>query len=68
MVLPSVLHLGRGRLNLSFEGLMRRDRLVFDVCKLRQLALVLTLGGGYADPIDRTVQAHVNTIGCVNVF
>ena len=50
-----------GRLSLSFEGLSRRDRMVFDLCRSNHIPLVLTMGGGYADPISRTVEAHVNT-------
>lgn len=50
-----------GRLSLSFEGLRRRDRMVFEMCGLHGVPLVLTLGGGYADPISRTVEAHAAT-------
>jgi len=50
-----------GRLALSMDGLARRDSLVFAMCKLHGLPLVLTMGGGYSEPIARTVAAHVNT-------
>lgn len=50
-----------GRLALSFEGLQERDRRVFEMCRFNRFALVLTLGGGYADPITRTVAAHATT-------
>ena len=50
-----------GRLRLSLEGLARRDRMVFEMCALHRFPLVLTLGGGYADPIARTVEAHAAT-------
>ncbi len=47
-----------GRLALSLAGVAERDRLVFELaCKLA-VPLVMTLGGGYARPIDATVQAH----------
>jgi acetoin utilization deacetylase AcuC-like enzyme len=50
-----------GRLSLSFEGLRGRDRMVFEMCGLQGFPLVLTLGGGYSDPISLTVKAHANT-------
>jgi acetoin utilization deacetylase AcuC-like enzyme len=50
-----------GRLGLSRQGLMERDRVVFAAAKGRGIPLVITLGGGYAEPVERTVEAHVNT-------
>jgi acetoin utilization deacetylase AcuC-like enzyme len=58
-----------GRLGLSFEGLRMRDKMVFEMCNLHRIPLVLTLGGGYADPISRTVEAHLNTyLAALNLF
>jgi acetoin utilization deacetylase AcuC-like enzyme len=48
-----------GRLALTLEGLQQRDRLVLEA--LRGIPLVITLGGGYAEPIEMTAQAHANT-------
>lgn len=50
-----------GRLDLSMLGLARRDRLVLETCRAAEIPLVLTMGGGYALPIERTVQGHVQT-------
>ena len=50
-----------GRLALSLEGMKARDERVIGSAKERGLPLVITLGGGYAEPIDRTVEAHANT-------
>jgi acetoin utilization deacetylase AcuC-like enzyme len=50
-----------GRLALSLDGLRQRDRLVFEACRDRGVPLVITLGGGYAEPIAQTVEAHANT-------
>jgi len=50
-----------GRLALSHAGLMERDRAVFEIVKLHGIPVVVTLGGGYADPIGLTVEAHANT-------
>ncbi len=48
-----------GTLDLSFEGLMKRDQMVFEFAKGKPLAMAI--GGGYAKPIELTVRAHVNT-------
>jgi acetoin utilization deacetylase AcuC-like enzyme len=50
-----------GRLGLSHAGLAERDRTVFEIIRLAGLPVVVTLGGGYADPIKRTGEAHANT-------
>jgi acetoin utilization deacetylase AcuC-like enzyme len=50
-----------GRLALTHEGLRRRDRMVMEGCRDRGIPFVITLGGGYADPIERTAEAHANT-------
>lgn len=50
-----------GRLSLSMDGLARRDRLVIETARNAEIPLALTMGGGYARPIDLTVQAHVQT-------
>lgn len=50
-----------GRLALTHEGLMERDRMVLASARAAGIPLVLTLGGGYAQPITETVRAHVNT-------
>jgi acetoin utilization deacetylase AcuC-like enzyme len=50
-----------GRLNLTHAGLVARDRAVFEISKLHALPIVVTLGGGYAEPIELTVEAHANT-------
>ena len=50
-----------GRLALSTAGLAARDHMVFEFVRREGLPVVVTLGGGYAEPIDRTVEAHANT-------
>jgi acetoin utilization deacetylase AcuC-like enzyme len=50
-----------GRLALTGRGLQERDRSVFESCRREGVPVVVTLGGGYADPIERTVDAHANT-------
>lgn len=50
-----------GGLALSFEGLEARDRAVVDGCASRGIALVTTLGGGYARRLEDTVRIHATT-------
>lgn len=50
-----------GRLSLTHEGLKSRDRRVIEAARARNIPLVITLGGGYASPIEHTVEAHANT-------
>ena len=50
-----------GRLDVSLDGLRRRDALVLEACAERQLPIALSLGGGYTRTIELTVQAHVQT-------
>jgi len=50
-----------GRLGLTLDGLYRRDRMILAEARRRGVPAVLTLGGGYAEPLDLTVEAHVGT-------
>jgi acetoin utilization deacetylase AcuC-like enzyme len=50
-----------GRLSLTQEGLKARDRRVIGGAHARRIPVVITLGGGYSNPIERTVEAHANT-------
>lgn len=50
-----------GRLALTAEGLRHRDEMVLSGARLRKTPLAITLGGGYSEPIDLTVEAHANT-------
>lgn len=50
-----------GRLDLTFAGLIARDRMVFDVARRLGVPVSIAIGGGYADPISDTVEAYANT-------
>lgn len=50
-----------GRLSLTYDGLLARDERVIGDARKRLIPLVITLGGGYANPIENTVRAHANT-------
>jgi acetoin utilization deacetylase AcuC-like enzyme len=55
-----------GRLGLTFDGVEARDRRVFETLRRMGAPLALVLGGGYADPIDDTVEGHVRTYRALN--
>lgn len=46
-----------GKLNVSREGMRRRNQLVFDAVHQQNLPLVIFMGGGYAKPIDASLDA-----------
>ncbi len=50
-----------GRLALTPEGMAERDAVVMEAVKGRNIPLVITLGGGYSQPIELTVAAHART-------
>ncbi|HZT30995.1 MAG TPA: histone deacetylase [Bryobacteraceae bacterium] len=50
-----------GRLALTHAGLRERDRMLMTACREDAIPLVVTLGGGYANPIRMTAEAHANT-------
>jgi acetoin utilization deacetylase AcuC-like enzyme len=51
-----------GRLGVSKEGLGRRDRLVLNTCRKAGLPVAVVMGGGYAEPVEDTVDIHFNTV------
>jgi acetoin utilization deacetylase AcuC-like enzyme len=50
-----------GKLDLTFDGLMKRDELVLSYAYRSGIPLSLALGGGYAKPIELSVEAYANT-------
>lgn len=50
-----------GRLSLSLEGTMERDRLVLSACHQRNIPVQCSMGGGYAPDVNLIVEAHANT-------
>jgi len=51
-----------GGLDLSMEGLQKRDAGVFGIARESNIPVVTTQAGGYARRIEDTVQIHVNTV------
>ena len=46
-----------GKLNVSREGMRQRNRLVFEAAQTLGIPLVVFMGGGYAKPIDASIDA-----------
>jgi acetoin utilization deacetylase AcuC-like enzyme len=51
-----------GRLGMSKEGLMARDRLVLSACRDAGIPVAVAMAGGYARDTEDTVDIHVRTI------
>ncbi|MGA8428366.1 MAG: histone deacetylase [Candidatus Sulfotelmatobacter sp.] len=51
-----------GGLALTIEGLKKRDELVFRVAKARDIPVMVTYAGGYAQNVEDTVTIHSNTV------
>ena len=51
-----------GRLNLTKEGLRRRDQFVVDRCRLDYVPLAIAMAGGYAPNVDDIVDIHFQTV------
>jgi acetoin utilization deacetylase AcuC-like enzyme len=51
-----------GGLSLTIDGLKRRDELVFRVARARNIPVMVTYAGGYAQNVDDTVTIHCNTV------
>lgn len=50
-----------GRLSLTPQGLIERDRMVFKAARRFAAPFVLTSGGGYSRPIELSAHAHART-------
>ena len=48
-------------MHVSHAGLAARDERVLRWCEEREVPVALTLGGGYAQPLEASIEAHVNT-------
>jgi acetoin utilization deacetylase AcuC-like enzyme len=51
-----------GGLDLTIAGLKSRDELVFRVAKARNIPVMVTYAGGYAQKVEDTVTIHSNTV------
>lgn len=51
-----------GKLALTREGLVLRDRLVREACERLGLPVAVVMAGGYASPIESTVEIQAETV------
>ncbi len=54
-----------GRLAVSLQGCMERDRIVFNAVKQMGIPIVCSMGGGYSPEIRTIIEAHANTFRMV---
>lgn len=50
-----------GKMNISLEGIQKRDHLVFNYAKQNSKAISFVIGGGYSKDIEKTVEANAGT-------
>jgi acetoin utilization deacetylase AcuC-like enzyme len=55
-----------GKLKLSKEGCLERDRFVFNEAKKGGIPVVVVMGGGYSPKIIDILEAHCNTFRAAN--
>jgi len=51
-----------GGLNLTLDGLKRRDELLFRVARAKEIPVMVMYAGGYAVNVEDTVTIHCNTV------
>jgi acetoin utilization deacetylase AcuC-like enzyme len=51
-----------GRLALTKQGLLQRDRIVLEACKGRGIPVAVVMSGGYARQIEDVAEIHFNTV------
>jgi len=51
-----------GRLRLTKQGLVNRDRMVLDAARAAGVPLAIVLGGGYSADLDAIVDIHTATM------
>lgn len=57
-----------GHLNISTEGVLTRDRLVFDTCAEHGLPVAAVIGGGYQRDINALVNVHLQLFKAAGCF
>lgn len=50
-----------GRLSLTIDGCRKRDEIVFQTAKERQIPIIASMGGGYSKRLADIIEAHANT-------
>ena len=47
-----------GKFSLTRKGLQKRNKLIFEFATSQHLPTIVTMGGGYADPLVDSIEAH----------
>ncbi|MBU0695950.1 MAG: histone deacetylase [Bacteroidetes bacterium] len=55
-----------GKLSLTKEACLQRDKMVFKACQTRGIPVQVSMGGGYSPNIKDIVDAHSNTFKVAN--
>lgn len=50
-----------GRLGMTLKGTKERDQFVFQTCKVNEVPVVVSMGGGYSERLAHIIEAHANT-------
>ena len=50
-----------GRLNITYNGLRKRDEIIFKRFEKKGVPISMAIGGGYSDPIRHSVKAYAQT-------
>ena len=57
-----------GHLDISTQGVLARDKLVFDYCELRGIPIAAVIGGGYQRDIEALVNVHLQLFVAAGVI
>jgi acetoin utilization deacetylase AcuC-like enzyme len=57
-----------GHLQISTEGIFKRDKFVFDTCSNRKLPVAAVIGGGYQRDIAALVEVHIQLFKAAGVY
>ncbi|WP_041737072.1 histone deacetylase family protein [Colwellia psychrerythraea] len=57
-----------GHLDISTQGVLARDKLVFDYCKLKGIPIAAVIGGGYQRDIEALVNVHLQLFVAAGVI
>ncbi len=51
-----------GKLNLTVEGIRKRDQVVFSTGTKKNIPIAVCMGGGYSTSLEKIIECHCNTI------
>ncbi|KXW56600.1 histone deacetylase [Ferrovum sp. PN-J185] len=57
-----------GRLKITEEGLIKRDKEVFNWVRKHKASCTVVMGGGYGNDLNITVRLHANTVSIASTY